>query len=281
MEEEDLLVTNAFYPIAVLTENGNQQSTRVDYNYRRNAEMPYKTEQLGPYPDIKLKDEKRYDAKSSNEFRQYLKKKNKISDPIDVNTNAEYMDTMMERGNMPKYYENVDIDRRLKVKKITINIDSRTRDFEEYPNAYDYSIFLPFKIQNIKYVEMISSEIPYTASTGYPYIFICSKSLAEIEKFQKVNSIFAKVQLNAVPSPTTILFNNHISHSLKIYDETPLDHLVELDFQFKNPDDSFYNVGDHSFTLQFTVYIDTIMNSNFSSRRGVQDKTYLETFLPV
>jgi hypothetical protein len=279
--EEDLLVTNAFYPIAILTENGNKQSTRVDYNYRRNAEMPYKTEQLGPYPDIKLKNEKRYDTKTSNEFRQYLKKKDKISDPIDVNTNAEYMDTMMERGNMPKYYENVDIDRRLKVKKITINIDSRTRDIEEYPNAYDYSIFLPFKIQNIKYVEMISSEIPYTSSTGYPYMFICSRSLAEIEKFQSVDSIFAKVQLNAVPSPNTILFNTHINHSLKIYDETPLDHLVELDFQFKNPDDSFYNVGDHSFTLQFTVYIDTIMNSNFSSRRGVQDKTYLETFLPV
>lgn len=279
--EEDLLVTNAFYPIAVLTENGNQQSTRVDYNFRRNVEMPYKTEQLGPYPDIKLKDEKRYDTKTAQEFRKYLKKKEKISDPLDVNTNAEYIDTMMERGNMPKYYENVDIDRRLKVKKITINIDSRTRNIEEYPNAYDYRIFLPYKLQNIKYVEMISSELPYTSTTGFSYFFICCRALAEIEKFQTVENIFAKVQLNATPGPNTILFNTHINHSLKVYDETPLDHLVSLDFQFRNPDNTFYELGDHSFTLQFTVYIDTIMNSNFSSRRGIQDKTYLETILPV
>ena len=279
--EEDLLVTNAFYPIAVLTENGNQQSTRVDYNFRRNVEMPYKTEQLGPYPDIQLKDEKRYDTKTAQEFRKYLKKKDKISDPLDVNTNAEYIDTMMERGNMPKYYENVDIDRRLKVKKITINIDSRTRNIEEYPNAYDYRIFLPYKLQNIKYVEMISSELPYTSTTGFSYIFICCRALTEIEKFQTVENIFAKVQLNATPGPNTILFNTYINHSLKVYDETPLDHLVSLDFQFRNPDNTFYELGDHSFTLQFTVYIDTIMNSNFSSRRGIQDKTYLETILPV
>lgn len=279
--EEDLLVTNAFYPIAVLTENGNKQSTRVDYNFRRNVEMPYKTEQLGPYPDIKLKDEKQYDTKTAQEFRKYLKKKDKISDPLDVNTNAEYIDTMMERGNMPKYYENVDIDRRLKVKKITINIDSRTRNIEEYPNAYDYRIFLPYKLQNIKYVEMISSELPYTSTTGFSYIFICCRALTEIEKFQTVENIFAKVQLNATPGPNTILFNTYINHSLKVYDETPLDHLVSLDFQFRNPDNTFYELGDHSFTLQFTVYIDTIMNSNFSSRRGIQDKTYLETILPV
>lgn len=279
--DEDLLVTNAFYPIGVLTENGNQQSTRVDYNFRRDGELPYKTEQLGPYPEIKLKDEKRYDTKTAQEFRKYLKKKEKISDPLDVNTNAEYMDTMMERGNMPKYYENVDTDRRLKVKKITINIDSRTRDTEVYPNAYDYSIFLPFKLQNIKYVEMISSEMPYIATTGFPYFFVCSRALAEIEKFQTVENIFAKVQLNGTPGPNTILFNTHIDHSLKVYDETPLDHLVGLDFQIRNPDNTFYDMGEHSFTLQFTVYIDTIMNSNFSSRRGIQDKTYLETILPV
>jgi hypothetical protein len=277
--EEDLLVTNAFYPIAVLTENGNQQSTRVDFNFRRNAEMPYKTEQLGPYPEIKLKDEKRYDTKTANEFRQYLKKKEKISDPLDVNTNAEYMDTMMERGNMPKYYENNDADRRLHIKKIIINFDSRTRDTELYPNAYDYSVFLPFKIQNIKYVEMISSEIPYTATTGFPYFFICSKSLTEIEKFQRVENIFAKVQLDATPSPTTVIFDGHIDHSLTVFDTTPLDHLVSVDFQFRNPDNSFYDVGDHSFTLEFIVYIDTIMNSNFSSRRGIQDKTNLESNL--
>jgi len=277
--EEDLLVTNAFYPIAVLTENGNQQSTRVDFNFRRNAEMPYKTEQLGPYPEIKLKNEKRYDTKTANEFRKYLKKKDKISDPLDVNTNAEYMDTMMERGNMPKYYENNDADRRLHIKKIIINIDSRTRDTELYPNAYDYSVFLPFKLQNIKYVEMISSEIPYTATTGFPYFFICSKALTEIEKFQRVENIFAKVQLDATPSPTTVIFDGHIDHSLTVFDTTPLDHLVAVDFQFRNPDNSFYDVGDHSFTLEFIVYIDTIMNSNFSSRRGIQDKTNLESNL--
>ena len=105
---------------------------------------------------------------------------------------------------------------------------------------------------------------------------MCSKSLFEIEKFQGVDNIFAKIQLNANPAPKTIIFNGHILHSLTVYDETPLDHLISLDFQFKNPDNTWYNIGEHSFTLEFTTYIDTIKNSYISSRRGIQDKTNLE-----
>jgi hypothetical protein len=279
--EEDLLVTNAFYPIAVLTEDRNKQTTRVDYNYRRNTELPYKTEQLGPYPDIKLKDEKKYDTKTASDFKQYLKKKKKITDNFNVNTNAEFMDTVMERGNMPKFFDAQDDTRGLKVRKITINFDSRTRDTSIYPNAYNYSVYLPFKLQNIKYVELISSEIPYPAPTGFPYIFMCSKALFDIEKFQSVGHIFAKIQLNSSPSPSTILFNNHITHSLTIYDQTPLDHLVELDFQFKNPDNTWYNIGEHSFTLEFTIYVDVIKNSYISSRRGIQDKTNLDRNIAI
>jgi hypothetical protein len=274
--EEDLLVTNAFYPIAVLTEDGNKQTTRVDYNFRRNAEMPYKTEQLGPYPDIKLKQEKKYDTKTSNDFKQYLKKKKKITDNFNVDTNAEFMDTVMERGNLPQFYDKQEETRGLKIVKTTINFDSRTRDTSIYPNAYDYSVYLPFKLQNIKYVELISSEIPYTNATGFPYMFMCSKVLYEIEKFQNVRHIFAKIQLNLPPTPNTILFNSYINHSLTVFDQTPLDHLVELDFQFKNPDNTWYNIGEHSFTLEFTTYVDVIKNSYISSRRGIQDKTNLE-----
>jgi hypothetical protein len=276
--DEDLLVTNAFYPIAVLTEQNNKQSTRVDYNYNRPIEQPYKTEQLGPYPNISLKREKKYDVKTASDFKQYLKKKEKVGEPFNTNTNAEYMDTMMERGNLPQFF-NEQTDRRLKIKKITMNFDSRSRDLDLYPNAYDYILPVPYKIENIKYVELISSELIFKPVVIYPYIFMCSKVLTEIEKFNSVGHIFTKIQLRSPDVPETFLFDGHIKPSLTIFSNTPLQQLNQLDFQFKFPDGSWYDIGEHSFTLEFTVYIDTISNSNISSRRGIQDKTNLESNL--
>ncbi len=278
MEEEDLLVTNAFYPIAVLTEQNNKQTTRVDYNYNRPLETPYQTEQLGPYPNISLKREKKYDGKTTSDFRKYLKKKETVSDSFNTNTNAEYMDTKMERGNLPQFF-NDQSDRRLRIRKITMNFDSRTRDMELYPNAYDYILPVPYKIENIKYVELISSELIYKPIVNFPYIFMCSKVLTEIEKFNSVGQIFTKIQLRAPSPPETMLFDGHIKPSLTIYSNTPLQQLNQLDFQFKFPDGTWYHIEEHSFTLEFTVYIDTITNSNISSRRGIQDKTNLESNL--
>lgn len=288
MVDEDLLVTNAFYPIAVLTDNGVQQSVRVDYNYGKPAATPYEAEQMGPYPQVSLTKEKKYDGQTGRDFKQYLKKKNpQLEHSSSAHTNAGFMDTVMERGNMPVFYDKVPETRGLKIRKITINIDSRARDRDLYPNAWAYVIQLPFKIQNIKYVEMISSELPMPQPqpqppTAYPYIFVCSKYLADIEKYDTVDNIFAKIQL--IPNQTipTMVFNGHLqNNSLTTYVDTPLDQLSALDFELKNPDNTYYTGGDHSFTLVFTVYIDVISNSFISSRRGIQDKTNLDANLLI
>jgi len=286
MVDEDLLVTNAFYPIAVLTDNGAQQSVRVDYKYGMpNNVTPYESEQMGPYPQVNLAKEKKYDAQTARDFKTYLKKKNPALEHPSMHTNAGFMDTVMERGNMPVFHDKAPETRGLKIRKITINIDSRARDKELYPNASSYVIQLPFKIQNIKYVEMISSEIPMPpTTTTYPYMFVCSKFLADIEKYDAVDNIFAKIQL--IPSQTvpTMVFNGHLqNNSITTYVDTPLDQLSALDFELKNPDNTYYGGGgpDHSFTLVFTVYIDVINNSFISSRRGIQDKTNLDANLIV
>jgi hypothetical protein len=282
MIDEDLLVTNAFYPIAVLTDNGVQQSVRVDYNYGQPNVTPYEAEQMGSYPQVSLTKEKKYDGQTTRDFKQYLKKKNPQLEHPSPHTNAGFMDTVMERGNMPVFYDKMPETRGLKIRKITINIDSRARDRDLYPNAYAYVIPLPFKIQNIKYVEMISSELPMPLAAAYPYMFVCSKFLADIEKYDVVDNIFAKIQLIPNQTVPTMVFNGHLqNNSLTTYVDTPLDQLSALDFELKNPDNTYYTGGDHSFTLVFTVYIDVISNSFISSRRGIQDKTNLDANLII
>lgn len=283
MIDEDLLVTNAFYPIAVLTDNGAQQSVRVDYKYGKPNATPYEAEQMGPYPQVNLTKEKKYDEQTARDFKTFLKKKNPQMGQEPSHTNAGFMDTVMERGNMPVFYDKLQETRGLKIRKITINIDSRARDTTLYPNAYAYVIQLPFKIQNIKYVEMISSEIPMPPPLAfYPYMFVCSKYLADIEKYDTVDNIFAKIQLIPNQVVQTMVFNGHLqNNSMTTYVDTPLDQLSELEFELKNPDNTYYLGGDHSFTLVFTVYIDVISNSFISSRRGIQDKTNLDTNLII
>jgi hypothetical protein len=295
MDNEDLLVTNAFYPIAVLTDNGATQSARIEYpriNHTNstNNSTSYKEERMGPYPTVHLAKEQKYNPQTTREFKSYLKQKNQHQHQQQDNninsTNAHFMDSVMEQGNMPVFFDKHQETRGLKIRKITINVDSRQRDTNLYPNAYAYTVPLPFKIQNIKYVEMTSCEMPMPPSgsgfnpSSYPYMFICSKYLADVEKYGTVDSIFTKVQLIPNDTVPTMAFNTHLPHTMTTFVDTPLDQLSELEFELKYPDNTWYNGGNggnHSFTLVFTVYIDIITNSFISSRRGIQDRTNLDT----
>jgi hypothetical protein len=273
--DEDLLVTNAFYPTVTLTENDNTQSVRVDYNYNRPTTIPYATEQLGPYPKIHLRDDKKYDVKTANEFKRYLKKNNKIKE-FDTHTNDEFLDTKLERGNLPDFYEATKVDRSLKIRKFKINVDSTFRDKEIYPNPWNYAFQLPFVIQNIKYIQLIASEIPYTASTGFSYMYMTSKAIPNMIKTSQVNFIFARIQLNTNVSQNSTVFNGFSDQTITIFD-TPKPALSAIDIQLYNPDGTFYTSDrENSFSLEFTTFVDVIKNSNISSRRGVPDKTNLE-----
>jgi hypothetical protein len=309
--DEDLLVTNAFYPIAVLTEKDNKTETKVDYNFSRKIEVPYKTENIGPFPNISMVDEKKYDTKTSNDFRQYLKKKSKAVDNFNVDTGAQFMDTVMERGNMPIFTNTADKDRVLKIKKYNLSFDTQLRD--DITNFSDYTIQLPFTLYNIKYVKLTASEIPYTldaqinsifSNTANPnpfsYMFLAStvlnNTLQPQNDFNTITNtdrregvlvnfgILGRIQLADIPSPTTTIFNGFIDPTITVFD-TPLPSLTSFDIQLLNPDGSFYNCGEdaagnirqNSFALEFTTYIDSGLNTNISSRRGVQDKSSYES----
>ena len=80
MYDEDLLVTNAFYPTLTLTETNNSEKPGILYNYKRPDAIPYKMENLGPFPNVELRNEKKYDIRTTNDFKEYLKKKEKTID---------------------------------------------------------------------------------------------------------------------------------------------------------------------------------------------------------
>jgi hypothetical protein len=311
--DEDLLVTNAFYPIAVLTEQDNKVETKVDYKFGRKIEVPYKTENMGPFPDIKMVGEKTYDTKTSGDFRQYLKKKSKAVDNFNVETGAQFMDTVMERGNMPIFNNTADKDRVLKIKKYNMSFDTQLRDDIEYLS--DYTIDLPFTLYNVKYVKLTASEIPYpvdaqinsafysdTNPNPFTYMFLAStvlnNTLQPQNDFNTITStdrknsalvnfgILGRIQLADIPSPTTTIFNGFIDPTITVFD-TPMPSLSSFDVQLLNPDGSFYNGGvdanggirQNSFALEFTTYIDSGLNTNISSRRGIQDKSSYESHI--
>lgn len=306
--DEDLLVTNAFYPVAVLTEKDNQTETSVEYKFNRPTDIPYRTEALGPFPNIKMVNEKKYDTKTSSDFRQYLKKKSKAVDNFNTDTGAPFMDTMMERGNMPIFNTTADKDRVLKIKKYNMSFDTRLRDDIELP--YNYTIELPFTLYNIKYVKLTASEIPYPVDaqvnamgydevnnpTPFPYMFLASSVLNNtlqpqndfntITMTDKKNPIGAlvnfgilgRIQLADIPSPKTIIYNGFIDPTITIFD-TPLPSLSSFDVQLLNPDGTYYNCEQSSFALEFTTYIDSGINTNISSRRGIQDKSSYESHI--
>jgi hypothetical protein len=98
--------------------------------------------------------------------------------------------------------------------------------------------------------------------------------------------ILGRIQLADIPSPTTTIFNGFIDPTITIFD-TPLPSLSSFDIQLLNPDGSFYNCGEdangnpryNSFALEFTTYIDSSLNTNISSRRGIQDKSSYESHI--
>jgi hypothetical protein len=309
--DEDLLVTNAFYPIAVLTEQDNKTETKVDYKFGRKIEVPYKTENMGPYPNIKMVGEKTYDTKTSNDFRQYLKKKSKAVDNFNVETGAQFMDTVMERGNMPIFNNTADKDRVLKVKKYNLSFDTQLRD--DILDNTDYTIQLPFTLYNIKYVKLTACEIPYPVDAQinsgfsttnnpnpFPYMFLAStvlnntlqpqndfNTISTTDRSSLVNfGVLGRIQLADIPSPTTIIYNGFIDPTITVFD-TPMPSLSSFDIQLLNPDGSFYNLGtdqdgnprNNSFALEFTTYIDSGLNTNISSRRGIQDKSSYESHI--
>jgi hypothetical protein len=212
MNDEDLLVTNGFYATTTLTQTNNSDKPGMIYNYYRPNELPYKMENLGPFPDVELRTEKLYDVRTTNDFKKYLKKKERISDDKSnlPDNPLKPMPTSISEGGMggiggggtsfvKKDYGNdllkvANVDDTLdessqgsRVVRDTaymIHIDSRNRDgrginktpsgysYTDLYHSYSYQITLPKPIRNVKMVEIKSSEIPFSVSSTYPYIIL-------------------------------------------------------------------------------------------------------------
>lgn len=108
--------------------------------------------------------------------------------------------------------------------------------------------------------------------SGENYILMTSSSLSNMVNTGDVGDVFAKIMLSAPPG--NVLFNTFQSNP-KVYEESPLNFLFEIDFQFKTQDGELFqfNDEDHSFTLEIVEYLDTLEHSGFSSQRGIRDRT--------
>jgi hypothetical protein len=109
---------------------------------------------------------------------------------------------------------------------------------------------------------------------GENYVFMVVPTLNEgtLTSSSGLENIFAKILLSEPPN--TLMFNTFLSNA-KVYEETPLSTLNELEFLIKNNDGTIYNFNDidYSFSLEIVEYIDILEESSFSSKRGIMDSS--------
>lgn len=105
------------------------------------------------------------------------------------------------------------------------------------------------------------------ALDGENYVFLKCPQLATMLNTGKVDDIFARVVLDQYPGSMVFSFLSNP----KVFNDAPLNQLDRLDFSIVEHDNKLYNFNDldYSFVLEITEVQDTIENTNFSSRRGV------------
>jgi hypothetical protein len=242
--DEDLLVTNAFYPIISIKDTGIVKKGNTEYNYYRESKKPYLRENLGPYPNIKLHDDKFYDDRTQKDFKSYLKKKEKLIDEqtFTPSLKERNIDTSSKFGSLPsnqsglgssyqtteikkkdfgndllKYsqaeegFDESGVNRVIRDTVYTINIDSRWRDgsvIKKFGTGFIYenSTISPdsYTITLAKPIRNI--KMVEMKSSEFPYSFPCvDTSLATpVEYYYFVISI---EELNNLTNSGIIIIN--------------------------------------------------------------------------
>ena len=108
--------------------------------------------------------------------------------------------------------------------------------------------------------------------SGEEFLYVCSPQLSNNYTgylVEGVDDVFMKIQL-AGSSGSTI-FNSYIGPG-KVFYDTPLANLGEIEFFFRNKDGELieFNQKDHGFTLEFTEAIQKIEGIGFSARIGAR-----------
>ena len=103
--------------------------------------------------------------------------------------------------------------------------------------------------------------------SGEKYIFMQSDTIGSGETSGSVSNIFAKIQLASASGAD--IYNAYIG-GYKVFTDTPLTQLNEIDFRFYKNDGELFEFydNDHSFTLEITEAIQKIDGVGFSSKIG-------------
>lgn len=132
-----------------------------------------------------------------------------------------------------------------------------------------------FTIENImdypkNYIPI--QDLPTINTPEYPYFYICSEILKFYENTYPVQNVFAKIRwfnYNKKNDTTVndIIIYDSFAASNNIY-QKPIGALIEVDFEFLNPDGSLVNFfkQDHSFTLEITELSFQPVETDISSR---------------
>ena len=128
---------------------------------------------------------------------------------------------------------------------------------------------MDFKQTNTTDGEVLNKSV---SLEGENYVFMTVPTLGEgtITSSSGLDHIFAKILLSEPPN--TLMFNTFLSNA-KIYEDSPLATLNELQFEIRNNDSTLYNFNDidYSFSLEIIEFIDVLEEVGYSSRRGIKD----------
>lgn len=126
----------------------------------------------------------------------------------------------------------------------------------------------PVTDASIEYGSIITTSVNQSLNlSGEKYIFMQSDVMGSGETSGSVSNIFAKIQLASASGAD--IYNAYIG-GYKVFTDTPLTQLNEIDFRFYKNDGELFEFydNDHSFTLEITEAIQKIDGVGFSSKIG-------------
>jgi hypothetical protein len=156
--------------------------------------------------------------------------------------------------------------------RIPDNYATETKEIgESLTRVYSERHGMDYKQTNTTDGETLNKSV---SLEGENYVFMVIPTLNEgtLTSSSGLDNIFAKILLSEPPN--TLMFNTFLSNA-KVYEDTPLSTLNEIEFVIKNNDGTMYNFNeiDYSFSLEIVEYIDILEDSSFSSRRGIMDSS--------
>ena len=161
-----------------------------------------------------------------------------------------------------------------------INRDGSNKFVTERTNQHDFGL-------NKLLVDLVPDREEYhlLKTDRYPdmhpnkYIYLAIEGLKTIEDIENetvtnfvVSDLFAKIILDVPPGQ--VAYNTFISNP-KIFFDTPLNQLQRLKIKWVDYAGAIvdFNSRNHSFAIEITEYLDQLDTNNYSSRRGIIDRT--------